>query len=214
MSFRDKKRFGFKKSLYIKSVSFFYGTVVPFSIKGRCVLRRFSMKWIRFFKKLLRIQKIFGSKAFHFQKVSCRFVSISCGGRAKRGAREGGTHVMHGRCRMTIDHRIPTTPGRSTSGFHRPGRQCLQKSAKRREVCGELQGGGEKEGGGRLVDRAANNSICNRYEVKHRVQQLALSFFRALSFRDRVLLLLVRAEKKRQLFSASEAGCPTQTKTK
>ena len=29
----------------------------------------------------------------------------------------GCTHVMHGRSRMTIDPRIPTMPGRNTSGF-------------------------------------------------------------------------------------------------
>ena len=34
---------------------------------------------------------------------------------------------MHGRSRMTIDPRIPTMPGRSTSGFHQPGRHCLTK---------------------------------------------------------------------------------------
>ena len=34
---------------------------------------------------------------------------------------------MHGRCRMTIDARIPTMPARSTSGFHRPGRHCLHQ---------------------------------------------------------------------------------------
>ena len=34
----------------------------------------------------------------------------------------GCTHVMHGRSRMIIDPRIPTLPGRSTSGFHQPGR--------------------------------------------------------------------------------------------
>ena len=30
--------------------------------------------------------------------------------------------IMHARSRMNIDLRIPTLPGRSTSGFHRPGR--------------------------------------------------------------------------------------------
>ena len=30
--------------------------------------------------------------------------------------------------RMTIDPRIPTMPGRRTSGFHHPGTQCLQKA--------------------------------------------------------------------------------------
>ena len=39
----------------------------------------------------------------------------------------GCTHVMHGRSRMTIDCRIPTIPGRSMSGFHRPGRHCLHQ---------------------------------------------------------------------------------------
>ena len=31
-------------------------------------------------------------------------------------------NLMHGRSRMIIDPRIPTMPGRSMSGFHRPGR--------------------------------------------------------------------------------------------
>ena len=47
--------------------------------------------------------------------------------------RRGCTHVKHGRSRMTIDPRIRTTPGRSTSGFHRPGRHRLHR---------ELGGGG------------------------------------------------------------------------
>ena len=34
---------------------------------------------------------------------------------------------MHGRSRMTIDPRIPM-PGRSMSGFHRPGRHCLRQA--------------------------------------------------------------------------------------
>ena len=38
----------------------------------------------------------------------------------------GCTHVMHVRSRMTIYPRIPTMPGRNTSGFHGPGRHCLQ----------------------------------------------------------------------------------------
>ena len=40
----------------------------------------------------------------------------------------GGTHVMRGRSHMAVDPRTPTTPGRSTSGFHRPGRHCFQQS--------------------------------------------------------------------------------------
>ena len=35
--------------------------------------------------------------------------------------------VMRGRSSMNIDHRIPTMPGRSTSGIHRPGRHRLHQ---------------------------------------------------------------------------------------
>ena len=35
---------------------------------------------------------------------------------------------MHGRSRMVIDPRIPTMPGRSMSGFPRPGRHCLHQA--------------------------------------------------------------------------------------
>ena len=40
----------------------------------------------------------------------------------------GGTQFVHGRSRMTIDPRIPTMPGRSTSGFHQPGKHCLHQA--------------------------------------------------------------------------------------
>ena len=37
--------------------------------------------------------------------------------------------LMHGRSRMTIDPRTPTSmPGRSMLGFHRPGRHCLHQA--------------------------------------------------------------------------------------
>ena len=39
----------------------------------------------------------------------------------------GSTRVMHGRSRMTIDPRISTMPGRTTSSFHRPGRHRLHQ---------------------------------------------------------------------------------------
>ena len=51
---------------------------------------------------------------------------------------------MHGRSRETIDARILTMPGRSISGFHRPGRHrfCQERSAVRcrasRMMKGEL----------------------------------------------------------------------------
>ena len=43
--------------------------------------------------------------------------------------REGGRllDITHGRSRMTIDPRISTIPGRSSPGFHRPGRHCLHQ---------------------------------------------------------------------------------------
>ena len=34
---------------------------------------------------------------------------------------------MHGRGSMATDPRIPTKPGPSTPGFHRPGKQCRQQ---------------------------------------------------------------------------------------
>ena len=53
-------------------------------------------------------------------------------GGGKRGGgvldRRDVLDIMHGRSRMTIDPRIPTMPGRSMSGFHRPGRHCLHQA--------------------------------------------------------------------------------------
>ena len=43
-------------------------------------------------------------------------------------ARGGGTQFVQGCSRMTIDARIPTMPGRSTSGFHQPGRYRLHQA--------------------------------------------------------------------------------------
>ena len=40
----------------------------------------------------------------------------------------GRTQFAHGRSRMIIDPRIPTIPGRGTSGFHQPGRHCLHQA--------------------------------------------------------------------------------------
>ena len=63
------------------------------------------------FNKLLRGQV----RAEHLRSGMCALAG------ARRG---GGTHVMYGCSRMTIDPRIPTMPARSTSGFHRPGVHC------------------------------------------------------------------------------------------
>ena len=53
----------------------------------------------------------------------------------------GGTQFLHGRSHMTMDPRVPTVPGRSTSGFHQSGRHFLAPTAKRREVFGESREG-------------------------------------------------------------------------
>ena len=39
----------------------------------------------------------------------------------------GGVHVSCSRDYTTIDSRIPTMPGQSTSGFHRPGRHHMHQ---------------------------------------------------------------------------------------
>ena len=40
----------------------------------------------------------------------------------------GCTHAMRGRSRVSMDPRIPIMPGRSTSGYRRPGRHCLHQA--------------------------------------------------------------------------------------
>ena len=63
------------------------------------------------------------------------------GGGGVEGIGEGCTQFVHGRSRMTIDPRIPTMLGRSTSGFHQPGGRGLEE--------GGLGGGeGVARGGG------------------------------------------------------------------
>ena len=49
----------------------------------------------------------------------CSFFSIGGG---------GGTQFVDGRSRMTVDPRIPTMPGWSTSDFHQPGRHFLHQA--------------------------------------------------------------------------------------
>ena len=46
------------------------------------------------------------------------------------GGRGGGGRIqcLHGGSRMTINPRIPTIPGRSTSGLHQPDRHCLHQA--------------------------------------------------------------------------------------
>ena len=52
------------------------------------------------------------------------------------------THAMPGHSGMIIDPRIPTMPGRSTSGFRQPGgRHSSAPSSERREVFGESHEG-------------------------------------------------------------------------
>ena len=65
--------------------------------------------------------------------------------RRPRGARSregrGGAHFMQSRSYMTIDPRIPTTPGRSTSEIHRPGKHCVAlPSAQEFCFCDRTEG--------------------------------------------------------------------------
>ena len=56
--------------------------------------------------------------------------------------RRDALDLMHGCSRRTIDPRIRTMSGWSTSGFHRPGRHCwLAPSAKHREMFRESHEG-------------------------------------------------------------------------
>ena len=47
---------------------------------------------------------------------------------------------MHGRCRMTIDPRLPSMPGWSVSDFHRSGRHCLHQAGGGTGCCGRVSG--------------------------------------------------------------------------
>ena len=69
-----------------------------------------------------------------------------------QGESEGeGTLIAHGRGRKTKARSTPTTPGRSTSGFHRPGRRGE----------GKRKGEGERgEGEGGYCTSPTNNCIC------------------------------------------------------
>ena len=64
---------------------------------------------------------------FHNMSLTVRYRSRRCVMDQEMGVCEGNTHVMHGRSRMAVDPRIATMPGRSTSGFHRPGRHCMHQ---------------------------------------------------------------------------------------
>ena len=57
------------------------------------------------------------------------------------GVFEKNTPTQHGRSRRTVDPRIPTMPGRSTSGFSPTRQILLAPSAYRREVLGESHEG-------------------------------------------------------------------------
>ena len=85
----------------------------------------------------------------------------------------GGTQFVHGRSRMTTDPRIPTMPGRSTSGFHQPGRHCLHqaRSAMRcstSRMNGELHPSNNRSSDGLrhlvrtflLIDDSADELLC------------------------------------------------------
>ena len=71
-------------------------------------------------------------KIHYFAEKCCRCLSKRLTQTTVGG---GCTQFVHGRSRMTIDPRIPTMPGRSTSGFHQPGRHCLHRARSHRVRC-------------------------------------------------------------------------------
>ena len=100
---------------------------------------------------------------------------------------EGGTQFVHGRSRTTIDPRIPTMPGRSTSAFHQPGRHCLHQarcavrcSASR--MKGELHPSKNRSYDGLrhlvptflLMDDSANELLCFLVRPRQRQQWILL----------------------------------------
>ena len=56
-------------------------------------------------------------------------------------------HFIHSPSIKTIDPRIPTTPGRSTSGFQKPGRHCVHQ-ARGAVKCSVSHRGGDCTMGG------------------------------------------------------------------
>ena len=109
--------------------------------------------------------------------------------RGEEGAGGGGgcTWFVHGRSRITTDFRVPTMPGRSTSGCHQPGRDCLHqaRSAVRcsaSRIKGEPRPSKNRSYGGLrhlvpaffLTDDSANELLCWKRE---RIQGLYFSDF-------------------------------------
>ena len=78
--------------------------------------------WSRFRRNLSK--PAFSS---HMPIFASNWTKIGSVVRFQNGGRGGGrggrrrTQFVHGRSHMTIDPRIPTIPGRSTTGFHQPG---------------------------------------------------------------------------------------------
>ena len=61
------------------------------------------------------------------ERLWCEFWMCVLGGVLEAFFLGRCTQFVHGRSRMTTDPRIPTKPGRSTSGFHQPGKLCLHQ---------------------------------------------------------------------------------------
>ena len=60
----------------------------------------------------------------HYQKVGYVFLIMLL----KRGGGRGALMSCMDRSLLSVDPRIPTMPGWSTSGVHRPGRHCLHQA--------------------------------------------------------------------------------------
>ena len=65
---------------------------------------------------------------------------------------------------MTLDPRIPTMPGRSTSGFHQPGRHCLHQARESPVRCSAGRVEGERQLTEKLLVRRTFLNMDDRVE--------------------------------------------------
>ena len=76
---------------------------------------------------------------------------------------------MHGRSRKTVDSRIPSMPGRSMSGFHRPGFHQARSEVRYIAKTGVCFGGGcenRSAGGARAyINLPPNLTSCARWHI-------------------------------------------------
>ena len=90
-----------------------------------------------------------------------RLVEVLGGGGARMWRGGGGgrcTRLMHNRSVGTVDPRILTVPGRSTSGFHQPGRHRVHQ-ARSAVRCSASRVEGDLRHTSRVTACTANNHL-------------------------------------------------------